>query len=111
MNFKVGEKVLCVNATSGNNGPWIGPKLELHKEYTIYGVMYCSSCGKQMVDVHTTSADHTPVVDTLTCNCNNTFKTNSPYHWCGNWRFVRSEEMNAVMEEVNSILEVKKEKV
>ena len=85
-NFKVGDRVVCVD-----NSDWEGfgkhPKLLLNREYIVYGINRCGSCGVQILDVGLLVFSNWE-----TCNCGIREKKTDNIHWCGSWRFRKVAE-------------------
>jgi len=109
MRFNIGDRVLCVDTNNYVNSCSNNPPLVKGREYIVYGIKYCISCGVQVLDVGLLT-DRTGASICI-CGAENPKLGNLNIHWASGVRFVKREEQTeaALMEQVNEIL--KKEKV
>jgi hypothetical protein len=83
-NFKVGDRVVCVDNKSSifRNVP----PLILGRNYIVYGVEACTTCSVQHIDVGLTGSK------SGICRCKNVMQQKDNIHWCGSWRFRKVAE-------------------
>lgn len=90
--IQVGDRVVCVDASKLYSGNRLQPKLVEGRDYIVYGIMECDSCGATLVDVGLET-----LISPMYCSCNKLL-SNDLIHWCHYKRFRKIEpEYKAVM--------------
>ena len=104
-NFKIGDRIICVNNSIINSQNVHLPPLTLHKEYIVSGVAYCRICGSQVVNVGLFTIRHY-----YRCVCSAIDEANG-IHWCASKRFVKIDEIEDSIKELLTETIYKKEPI
>ena len=73
--FKIGDRVKCIN-TSPQGFGFNAPPLVLGREYIIYRIQFCSTCGTEKLDVGLISRNGEPSY----CNCLTMIENSNSYY-------------------------------
>lgn len=84
--FKIGDRVKCTNASPVRFG-FNAPPLVLGREYIIYKIHFCSTCGMENLDVGLISKNGNPSY----CRCL-TMIENSNTYFAASYRFEKAIE-------------------
>ncbi len=99
-NFKIGEKVVCIN-NSSNAAFSVFPTLKLGKVYEVKDFQYCVKCGLQAIDVNTSYEFHDGTGfdgQSHYCKCGN-FNVNIVNTPCSSIRFVSLDNLEQFIAE------------
>ncbi len=95
IEFKVGQKVVCINTSSLVSTKEVKPKLIKGKIYTVNSIIYCGQCGTQKVDVGL-------IIDVSGVVCCCGFVLEPTARWAASQRFAPIDNLSESIEEAVS---------
>jgi hypothetical protein len=87
-NHKISDKVVALNSTPPEYADRCQPRLA-GEIYTVIDVMFCNTCGSQVVNVSDTPTER----EFLLCNCRRDKMPTKGVHWTVSGNFAPIDEM------------------